>query len=156
MRWWSLIGLVLAGCPAPEPQPMPPPSAEYVGTWKSRDDSVRLVFTNDGKVQYTKGKWTNTGLIVAWNEAGFEISAYPKPEQHTVKGPPHEKDGYNWLTVDDAELFRSTTTAEIGVPAPPKPPVAPEDPPPAPVTVPADPVAAPPGDAPSPPGAAPR
>ena len=87
---------------------MPPPSAEYVGTWKSRDDSVRLVFTNDGKVQYTKGKWTNTGLIVAWNEAGFEISAYPKPEQHTVKGPPHEKDGYNWLTVDDAELVQKT------------------------------------------------
>ena len=120
MRWMWIAALALAGCPAAEPAAVPPPSSEYVGTWKSRDDTTRLVLTADGKIQYTKGKWTNTGLVVGWNDAGFEVSAYPKPEQHEVDGKPTEKDGYVWLKVDDAELFRTSTDAIIGVPAPSK------------------------------------
>ena len=119
MRWIGLMW-ALAGCPAPEPAAVAPPSPEYIGTWKSRDDTIRLVFTADGHVQYTKGKWTNTGLVVGWNEVGFEISAYPKPEQHRVTEKPHSKEGYEWLTVDDAELFRASTEAVIGTPTPPK------------------------------------
>lgn len=116
--WW--LALTLAGCPAPEPVAVPPPAQDYVGTWKSRDETVRLVLTADGKVQYTKGKWTNTGLVVGWNETGFDISAYPKPEHHVVKEKPHDADGYAWITVDDAELYRASTDAVIGVPTPPK------------------------------------
>ena len=139
MRWIWIAALALAGCPADEPAPVAPPDATYVGTWKSRDDTIRLVLTADGKVQYTKGKWTNTGLIVGWNEIGFEISAYPKPEHHEVEGKPVEKDGYVWINVDDADLYRFSTEAVIGTPTPPPT----REPAPPAVREPADPV--PPG-----------
>ena len=93
---------------------------DYVGTWKSRDDTVRLVLTADGHAQYTRGKWTNTGLVVGWEPEGFLLSAWPEPELHKVLVTPHDVEGYWWMTVDDVEVWRQTTEAVMGVPKAPE------------------------------------
>lgn len=111
--------LALLACDSPDPKPVAPPSVEYVGTWKSRDETVRLVLTQDGHAQYTRGKWTNTGLVVGWGPEGFSLSAYPEPELHRVTVTPHEESDYWWMTVDDVALWRQTAEAAI---APHKPP----------------------------------
>lgn len=116
---WTLT-LALVGCATPEPTPVAPPVADYVGTWKSRDETIRLVLTADGHAQYTRGKWTNTGLVVGWSPEGFSLSAYPEPELHKVTIPPHDVDGYLWMTVDEIELWRHTADAVIAAPKPPE------------------------------------
>jgi hypothetical protein len=113
--------VALWGCGSPEPKPVPPPSAEYVGTWKSRDETVRLVLTADGRAQYTRGKWTNTTLVVQWSDQGFYLSDWPEPELHEVTVAPHDQDGYLWMTVDDVEVWRQATDAVIAPTKAPEP-----------------------------------
>jgi hypothetical protein len=114
-----LVGwLWLVGCGDHGPQPVGPPSKDYVGTWRSQDETIRLVLTSEGQFQETKGKWTNTGIVVAWTNEGFKASAYPEPELHKVREKPHDKAGYTWMTVDDAELWRVSSEAKIGAPMP--------------------------------------
>jgi hypothetical protein len=112
----ALWTFALLACGTPDPTPVPPPVADYVGTWKSRDETVRLVLTADGHAQYTRGKWTNTGLVVGWQADGFLISAWPEPELHKVLVPPHDQDGYWWMTVDEVEVWRQSADAVIGAP----------------------------------------
>ena len=51
------------------------------------------------------GVMSLTGLVVGWQPDGFLLSAWPEPELHKVLVPPHDQDGYWWMTVDETERW---------------------------------------------------
>lgn len=114
----SFLLALLAACATPEPTPVAPPH-EFVGTWRAQKGEDRMVITADGHYQHTAGKFTNTGLVLKVDDAGFEVTGYPHPEVEVVAERPHEQDGYWWMTVNDVRYWRASEQAVIGKPLPP-------------------------------------
>jgi len=102
----GLCAALLAGCG----KPVPAGKAAYVGEWQNPE--MYLLLTQDGSVRYKRlsGGMSKSieGPLKGFTVDGFEVGVGPMSTTFVVSQPPHD-DGGRWkMTVDGAELTRTT------------------------------------------------
>ena len=96
--------LLLAGCA----EPIPPDKLAYAGEWRA--DSVQLLITPEGRVEYLRqdggSKVSVKAPIQRFEGDDFVVGVGPFNTKFVVSKPPHLVEGQYRMVVDGVELTR--------------------------------------------------